>query len=242
MTEYTHENAAAIWDRIGSIVSRVPGWSPAEELFSLYHLALLAPGNNPAMLEVGSWCGRSTAALALAMEQRAGSVDAVDLFPERDDWRRNADGSYSFEVRIGTRHYGAYNEQRVWAEPYERDIVPVYARFAGILEAFTTHLADEGLSHRVSAFRGDLTDFLASGSSRAAYQLVFLDGDHGYEAVCNDIRYSESVLAPGGWLAFDDAFTVYDGVDKAIRDLVIASGRYESGTQLTRKMFAARRR
>jgi len=234
--------SSSVWDRLNAVAGRTPGWSPVEELFSLYHLALLAPGERPAVLEVGSWCGRSTVALALAMAARGGIVDAVDLFPERDDWFRNDDGTYSFAVSVGDRRYGAYNEQRVWAEPYLRDIAPVYERFGGILEAFATHLSQEGLGERVQSFRGDLASFLESRARPSGYGLIFLDGDHGYESVCNDIRLAESVLVPGGWLAFDDAFTVYEGVDRAIRELVLGNTRYESGYQLTRKLFAVRLR
>lgn len=74
---------------------------------------IAAAGDNPAVREIGSWCGRLAAALALAMEQRTGSVDAVDLFSVRDDWRRNAGGTYSFDFRIRSRRYGACNAYRV---------------------------------------------------------------------------------------------------------------------------------
>jgi hypothetical protein len=49
-------------------------------------------------------------------------------------------------------------------------------------------------------------------------------------------------LLPGGWICFDDAFSHYDGVNRAIQDKVINSGRYELCQQMTRKLFVARRR
>lgn len=73
------------------------------------------------------------------------------------------------------------------------------------------------------------------------FRLAFIDGDHSYEAVCADIRNVERVLVPGGWICFDDAFTVYDGVNRAIDDLIINSGDYELCQQMTRKFFVARR-
>jgi hypothetical protein len=41
---------------------------------------------------------------------------------------------------------------------------------------------------------------------------------------------------------FDDAYTVYTGVDKAIEELIISSGKYDIYQQLTRKCFAARKK
>ena len=48
-------------------------------------------------------------------------------------------------------------------------------------------------------------------------------------------------LVPGGWLCFDDAFSTYEGVDRAIRDLVIGKPEFDFSQQLTRKLFVARR-
>jgi hypothetical protein len=72
-------------------------------------------------------------------------------------------------------------------------------------------------------------------------RLAFLDGDHGYEAVCKDIRNIDRHLAIGGWLCFDDAFTSYGGVSQAISDLIIPNPCYRNCQQMTRKLFIARK-
>jgi len=69
-----------------------------------------------------------------------------------------------------------------------------------------------------------------------------VDADHSYEAVCHDIDNIVPLLSPGGWLCFDDAFTSYDGVNRAIRDRVLASDAFDLSMQPTRKLFAARKR
>ena len=94
----------------------------------------------------------------------------------------------------------------------------------------------------MTPFRGTGTIFASQVSRDLRVRLAFLDGDHSYGAVCADIEAVERFLVPGGWIAFDDAFSVYDGVDAAIRDRVLSSDRYEFAHQVCRKFFIARRK
>jgi hypothetical protein len=45
-----------------------------------------------------------------------------------------------------------------------------------------------------------------------------------------------------GWICFDDAFSSYDGVNEAIQEHIVDSGKYKNYQQMTRKFFAAQRR
>lgn len=94
----------------------------------------------------------------------------------------------------------------------------------------------------ICAHRGDLTSLLNKLGSDFRCRLAFLDGDHGFEAVCEDIRNIDKYLLPGGWICFDDAFTCYEGVSRAISDLIIANPNYELCQQMTRKLFVARKK
>jgi len=49
-------------------------------------------------------------------------------------------------------------------------------------------------------------------------------------------------LVPGGWICFDDAFSYYDGVNRAIEDCIINNPGYELCQQMTRKFFIARKK
>lgn len=229
--------------QIEKLVENVPGWTPIDQLYSLFLLAYSAEAEGD-ILELGSWCGRSASALALAASLLGGvKVHCVDLFPEKGDWRRNPDGTYSFAARIGDRLLGAYEEQTVWAEPYERDIAPIYEKYNGVLDAFNETMARNGFSSIVQPWKGDLAYFASQGPQDFRCRLAFIDGDHGYEAVCRDIEQVEHYLSEGGWICFDDAFSVYDGVNKAIADNIIGRPEvYECGVQLTRKLYVARRR
>jgi hypothetical protein len=94
----------------------------------------------------------------------------------------------------------------------------------------------------IAAHRGDLASFLEKLGPDFKCRLAFLDGDHGFDAVCEDIRNIDKHLVPGGWLCFDDAFSCYEGVNRAISQEIIANPRYECCQQMTRKLFVARKK
>jgi hypothetical protein len=243
MPDVKPDKPAPATARIARIMESVPGWTPADELLALHALAMTTAPLGGDILEIGSWCGRSTAVLGHAvLETGVGRLHAVDLFPRGADWRQNADGSHSFAVDLAVGRLGGYEDQTVWDEPFQRDIATVYAKYDGVLDAFNATIAQERLNSVVTAFRGTGTMFAEQAPLGLKVRLAFLDGDHSYHAVCADIEAAERFLVPGGWMAFDDAFSVYDGVDDAIRDRILSSDNYEWAHQVCRKFFVARRK
>lgn len=71
------------------------------QLLSLFTLVFSSADIEGDILELGSWCGRSAIALGMAAALTDNSkIYCVDWFPEKDDWYKNDDGSYSFSVDI----------------------------------------------------------------------------------------------------------------------------------------------
>ena len=232
-----------IWKQIEDLVHEIPGWSPIDQLYSLFMMVFTAAPNDGDIIEVGSWCGRSSCVLGFAAQiTGAGTVHCIDLFPAKNDWFRNADGSWSFSVEIEGVVHAGYQDQTVWADPFERDIVPVYARDSELIRIFEKMVRKADLQTAIRAHRGTLETFAATAAPDLKCKLAFLDGDHSYAGLSDDIARIERFLVPGGWLCFDDAFTQYGGVDQAIREHVLDSGRYDRCQQLTRKFFVAQRR
>lgn len=232
-----------IAETLEAAVETIPGWSPLDQLLSLYILAFSSAHLRGDILELGSWCGRSAVALGMAARQTGNTqVHCVDLFPEASDWFENPDGSYSFAVELNRKRYNAYQEQTVWAEPFLRDIRPVYQQFGSTWQAFNTAILKNDLTAHVMPYRMDLEGFAEQAPENFALRMAFIDGDHCYSAVCRDIEIIERFLLPGGWLCFDDAFSVYRGVDQAIEEKIMASGNYSVFQQLTRKCFVAQRK
>jgi hypothetical protein len=168
-------------------------------------------------------------------------VHCVDLFPEKHDWFRNKDGTYSFSVNLNGRQYGANQDQTVWEEPYLRDIATMYERWPSTLSAFNHFMEKNDLQACVKPYRSDLDAFAAQAPKDLALRLAFIDGDHSFGAVCKDISTVEKFLLPGGWICFDDAFSSYEGVNNAIRVKILESKIYKNYQQLTRKFFVAQK-
>lgn len=228
---------------IESAVAAIPGWSPLDQLLALACLVVASTHLEGDVLEIGSWCGRSTTALGLAA-QAAGDtrVLALDLFPRRGDWHRNEDGSYSLAVRLGSRTVKAYDQQTVWQEPFERDIAPLYAQHEDIMDLFRAAMRANALEAVVTPVRGTSDELAGLMAGRRRCRLAFVDGDHSYEAVRRDIENVEPHLVDGGWICFDDAFSHYEGVNRAITERIIEHPGYDVGQQLTRKLFVARKK
>jgi len=221
----------------------VPGWTPPDQLLALYTLVVATSAIEGDVVELGSWCGRSTVVMAHALANQNGNrsrVVAVDLFPERDDWYQNADGSYSFKVALpqGGLSRG-YVDQTVWREPFLRDIAPVYERYGSVRAAFDRSLETFDVAHLVTAVKGDSS--ILESMNDLSVRLAFIDADHSFEAVVADIHRVAARMTKGAWIAFDDAFSFYSGVDQAIQQMVISGSNFRSGQQLTRKFFVAQR-
>lgn len=232
-----------VWAQIEALVENVHGWTPIDQLYTLYTLVLLSAELDGDVVEVGSWCGRSAVVLAAAAKAAGNSkVHCVDLFPEKNDWKQNPDGTYSFGMVIDGKRYGGYQEQTVWKETFESQTGKIYETYNGVFDCFSETVTQRGMDDVVRPHRGDLASLLDKLGPDFRCRLAFLDGDHGFEAVCEDIRNIDKQLVPGGWVCFDDAFTCYDGVSRAISELIIANPRYERCQQMTRKLFVARKK
>lgn len=232
-----------IFSQIEEIVKDVPGWSSADQLYTLFNLIYFNPALEGDIIEIGSWCGRSTSVVGLAARAVGDTkIICIDLFPEKNDWRQNDDGTYSFEVTIDNKKYTACAKQTIWKEPFERDIAPLYKKYNSLFDIFMETIMKYDLLDTVKFNRGTSVMLKDIVPEDFICKLAFIDGDHSYEAVCQDIRNVEPFLVKGGWICFDDAFTTYEGVSRAIEDLIIDNPAYELSQQMTRKLFVARKK
>jgi hypothetical protein len=236
------DKSTPVYSHIETLAAEIPGWSPVDQLYTLFQLVYLTADLPGDIVEIGSWCGRSTAALGLAASLAGkGHVYAVDLFPGKDDWHKNEDGTYSFSVTINGQVIWSHHQQTVWAEPFERDIAPLYHQTADIRQIFSDTVKRCGLQEVVTAYRGTSEMFIRSMSADFRCRVAFIDAHHSYEGVCRDIDSVPPALLPGGWICFDDAFSHYEGVDQAIQDRILSRTQFDLAQQLTRKLFAARK-
>lgn len=234
------EPVPSISQVIASLIDHVPGFSDHDELMALYSLAVGTAGLGGDIVEVGSWCGRSTIVLALAARASNGRVHAIDLFPTREDWASNPDGSWSFTTQVHGRSVTAYSAQTVWAEPFLRAMMPVYDG-GSILDQFLRNLERFNVRDLVSVNQGTAEDFAQRAPAGLRCRMGFIDGEHSFPAVSRDLAVIRRFAVAGTVVCFDDAFSgYYPGVDQAITDHVIASDDFDMRMQMTRKLFVAR--
>lgn len=234
--------ATSVSSVIQRLIAEVPGFSDFDELVALHALAMGNAAVRGDLIEIGSWCGRSTVVLAMAARATGARVHAIDLFPARSDWRRNEDGTWSIHANVGGRPVGAYQDQRVWAAAFQRAAFPTYDG-GKIFDQVRAALERFGVSEVVTPHRGTSEDFRAKAPADLRCRMAFIDGDHGTEAVCRDVAAVEPFCSEGALICFDDAFSGHSPqVDRAIRERIIDNPRYHMTAQITRKLFIARRR
>lgn len=157
------------------------GFMPPDEGVALHDAAVAAAAAVPGapLLEVGSYCGKSTIYLASAAQQAGTVVVAVD------------------------HHRGSEENQPGW-EWHEPDLVDPELGIMDTLPWFRRTLHRAGLEGQVVAVVGDSPTVGALWSTPCA--LVFIDGGHGEEPAATDFRLWTPKVAPGGTLVIHDVF------------------------------------
>lgn len=93
-------------------------------------------------------------------------------------------------------------------------------------EAFNNNIAAMGLTKKVAAKVGNSATVLPKlAASGAKFRLIFVDGDHSYEAALHDIYWSWEMLSPGGILVVDD----YYGHEPVQRACAASGGKLMAG-------------
>jgi predicted O-methyltransferase YrrM len=157
------------------------GFMPPDEGLALYRAgvdaALAVPG--APLLEVGSYCGKSSIYLGAAAREGGTVLVAVD------------------------HHRGSEENQPGW-EWHEPDLVDPAVGRMDTLPTFRRTVHDAGLESHVVAVVGDSPTVARFWSTPCA--LVFIDGGHGEEPAAADYRLWTPHVAPGGLLAVHDVF------------------------------------
>lgn len=175
--------------RLTSRFRGIGGWLSNIEGYLLYRLARDGDGAG-AIVEIGSWMGRSTAWLAAgSMAGGREPVHAVDTFKGSPEHQ----GSPVLRDEGTTYHRFAENLERV-----------------GVLDHVEPVIADS----RAAAARWQ----------RGPIRLLFIDGDHSYEAVKADLECWLPHVAIGGYVVFDDVIDKWPGVQRAFAEATADAG------------------
>ncbi len=187
------------------------GFMPATEGDALYDAAVLAIAAVPdaPLLEVGSYCGRSTVWLGDAAQQAGRLLFALD------------------------HHRGSEENQAGW-EHHDPSVVDADTGRMDTLPVFRRTIEAAGLESTVVALVGPSAAIAATWGSPLA--LLFIDGGHGADPARADYAGWTPHVAIGGILAIHDVFPdPADGGRPPYEDIflpALESGRFrlESAT------------
>jgi predicted O-methyltransferase YrrM len=157
------------------------GFMPEDEGDALHAAALAATRAIPGapLIEIGSYCGRSTIWLGAAARTAGTVLFAVD------------------------HHRGSEENQPGW-EWHDPTVVDARTGEMDTLPFFRAAIHDAGLEGHVIAVVGRSPDVARYWCTPAA--LVFIDGGHGIEPARADYAGWAPLVAVGGTLAIHDVF------------------------------------
>ncbi|RNL85591.1 class I SAM-dependent methyltransferase [Halostreptopolyspora alba] len=154
------------------------GFMPTNEGLALYETALAHAGLGP-VLEVGTYCGKSTVFLGAAVQRTGGTVVTVD------------------------HHRGSEEHQQGWEYHDPTMVDPATGRL-DTLGTFRETMAAAGLEDEVVAVVGRSAD--VARLWHAPLGMLFIDGGHTEQAAREDYAGWSPHVRPGGALAIHDVF------------------------------------
>ena len=159
-------------------INNVKGFLDADEAAALYSHALAAAERGP-LLEIGSYCGKSSVYLGMACKAHQSILFAVD-------------------------HHRGSEEHQVGEQYHDPDLYD--ARFGKMdsFPQFRNTLAQADLEHTVVPIVA--SSALAARFWSTPLALVFIDGGHSMEAALNDYRSWAGHVMRGGFLVIHDVF------------------------------------
>jgi predicted O-methyltransferase YrrM len=179
------------------------GFMPLREGLALYEAAAEAGALGLPLLEVGTYCGRSTILLADAAREAGVAAITVD------------------------HHRGSEEQQPGW-EYHDPTVVDPEIGLMDTLPTFRRTLHRAGLEEQVIAIVGRSPQVAAAWGGRLG--LVFIDGGHTDEHATGDYEGWAPHLAVGGLLVIHDVFPdPADGGQAPYRIYLraLASGSFE---------------
>ncbi len=184
-------------------IDLIKGFLTADEGEALYQLALQTAAIGPC-LEVGSYCGKSTAYLGTACREKNNTLFAVD-------------------------HHRGSEEHQLGEAYHDPDLYDATLAKMDSFPTFRRTLSLAGLEQTVVPVV--TTSAVAARHWATPLGMVFIDGGHSLDAALCDYRSWASHVAIGGILAIHDIFPNPEEGGQApyeIWKLAKASGLFES--------------
>lgn len=159
-------------------INTVKGFLPENEAERLYEVALEASKRGP-ILEIGSYCGKSTVYLGTACKKNGATLFALD-------------------------HHRGSEEHQVGEEYHDPDLFDDELEIVDTFKAFRTNIRNANLEDTVIPIVA--SSEVAGRQWNTPLAMVFIDGGHSMEAALTDYRSWSHHIIQGGILAIHDIF------------------------------------
>lgn len=159
-------------------INTVKGFLPEDEAEKLYEVALEASQRGP-ILEIGSYCGKSTIYLGSACKKNGATLFALD-------------------------HHRGSEEHQVGEEYHDPDLFDNEMELVDTFKAFRTNIRRADLEDTVIPIVA--ASEVAARQWNTPLAMVFIDGGHSMEAALMDYRSWSHHVIKGGILAIHDIF------------------------------------
>ncbi len=183
-------------------ISQVKGFLAEDEAEALYQYANQVAPLGP-VLEVGSYCGKSSVYLGLACQKNDIALYAVD-------------------------HHRGSEEHQLGEEYHDPELFDSGAQLMDSFREFRQNMRAANLEDTVVPLVA--SSIVAARNWATPLAMVFIDGGHSLEAAMNDYRSWAVHVVKGGVLAIHDIFpdpTKGGQAPYDIYKLALASGLYE---------------
>jgi predicted O-methyltransferase YrrM len=183
-------------------IDSIKGFLADDEASALYEHALAASAHGP-VLEIGSYCGKSTIYLGLACRTNDSTVFALD-------------------------HHRGSEEHQAGEFFHDPDLYDAGEGLVDTFREFRRNIREAGLDDTVVPVVAGSE--AASRHWQTPLGMLFIDGGHSLEAALTDYRCWSGHLQRGGVLAIHDLFEdAFEGgqAPYAVYRMARASGLYE---------------
>lgn len=184
-----------------NLIDRVKGFLDPDEGMRLYSVGLEASKLGP-MLEIGSYCGKSTIYLGSAARENNGVLFTID-------------------------HHRGSEEQQFGEGYFDPDLYDEKEKKVDTFPHLRRTLEQGGLENAVVPIVS--TSPLVAKMWATPLSLVFIDGGHTFKAAFNDYNCWSRHIMPGGFLVVHDIFKNPDEGGQApyhVYKLAMASGQF----------------
>jgi len=155
----------------------IPGWLSIPEAVELYRVAAFQlPPENPIIVEIGSWLGKSSVVLGKALaKQGKGKIYCIDPFDTSGD--------------PDSQTYYQNQQKNLGQTPWD---------------IFQKNIKINHVAEKIEVLRGFSYDYSANWKDPIGF--LFIDGNHDYKAVLQDFNEWSPSVVKGGIVAFHDVY------------------------------------